>query len=259
MDLGIAGRRALVLGASRGLGRACALALAREGVEVAIVARDRARVGAAAAEIRAATGTEVTPVAADFRTAAGREAALTACPAPDILVTNAEGFPPGDFRDYSRTDWIAALDDMMLGPIELIRRSVDGMIARRFGRIVNIVSRSVKSPQADLPLSNGARAGLVGFVAGLARQVAPHNVTINNLLPGIFASDAQRRHVEGIAAVTGRAFDDIWAERARGNPAQRYGDPDELGAACAYLCSAQAGFVTGQSLLVDGGGFPGTF
>lgn len=259
MDLGIAGRRALVMGASRGLGRACALALAREGVQLTIVARDPERVGTAAAEIRAATGTEVTPVAADFRTAAGREAALAACPAPDILVTNAEGFPPGDFRAYGRADWIAALDDMMLGPIELIRRTVDGMIARRFGRIVNIVSRSVKSPQADLPLSNGARAGLVGFVAGLARQTVRHNVTINNLLPGIFASDAQRRHVEEIAAVTGRAFEDIWAERARGNPAQRYGDPDELGAACAYLCSAQAGYLTGQSLLVDGGGYPGTF
>jgi 3-oxoacyl-[acyl-carrier protein] reductase len=259
MDLGIAGRRALVMGASRGLGRACALALAREGVELSIVARDPARVAAAAAEIHTATGASVSATAADFRTAAGRDAALAACPAPDILVTNAEGFPPGDFRDYGRADWIAALDDMMLGPIELIRRTVDGMIVRRFGRIVNIVSRSVKSPQADLPLSNGARAGLVGFIAGLARQVAPHNVTINNLLPGIFASDAQRRHVEGIAAVTGRAFDDIWAERARGNPAQRYGDPVELGAACAYLCSAQAGYLTGQSLLVDGGGFPGTF
>jgi 3-oxoacyl-[acyl-carrier protein] reductase len=148
---------------------------------------------------------------------------------------------------------------MMLGPIELMRRTVDGMIARRFGRIVNIVSRSVKSPQGDLPLSNGARAGLVGFVAGLARQVARHNVTVNNLLPGIFASDAQRRHVEGLVALTGQPFDEIWAERARGNPAQRYGDPAELGAACAYLCSAQAGYVTGQSLLVDGGGYPGTF
>jgi 3-oxoacyl-[acyl-carrier protein] reductase len=259
MDLGIAGRRALVMGASRGLGRACAAALAREGAAVTIVARDRARLAAAAAELRAATGASVTPIAADFRSAAGRDAALAACPAPDILVTNAEGFPPGDFRDYGRADWIAAVDDMMLGPIELTRRALDGMIARRFGRIVNIVSRSVKSPQADLPLSNGARAGLIGFVAGLARQTVRHNVTINNLLPGIFASDAQRRHVEGIAAATGRPFDEIWAERARGNPAQRFGDPDELGAACAYLCSAQAGYVTGQSLLVDGGGFPGVF
>ncbi len=259
MDLGIAGRRALVMGASRGLGRACAAALAREGVEVAIVARDPARLARAADELRAATGARITPVAADFRSAAGRDAALAACPAPDILVTNAEGYPPGDFRDYARADWIAALDDMMLGPVDLIRRAVDGMIARRFGRIVNVVSRSVKSPQPDLPLSNGARAGLVGFVAGLGRETVRHNVTINNLLPGIFASDAQRRHVEGIVALTGRPFDEVWAERSRGNPAQRYGDPAELGAACAYLCAAQAGYITGQNLLVDGGGYPGVF
>ena len=259
MDLGIAGRQALVMGASRGLGHACALALAREGANVTIVARDAERLARAAAQIAAATGVRVTPVAADLRSAGGRDAALAACPAADILVTSAGGFPPGDFRDYARADWIAAVDDMMLGPIELIRRAVDGMIARRFGRIVNIVSRSVKSPQADLPLSNGARAGLVGFVAGLARQTVKHNVTINNLLPGIFASDAQRRHVAGLVALTGRPFEEIWAERARGNPAQRYGDPAELGAACAYLCSAQAGYITGQSLLVDGGGYPGTF
>lgn len=259
MDLGIAGKQALVMGASRGLGHACALALAREGAGVTIVARDRERLARAAAAIHAATGASVMPVACDFRTAAGRDAVLAACPSPDILVTNAEGFPPGDFRDCSHADWVAAVDDMMLGPIDLIRRTVDGMIARRFGRIVNIVSRSVKSPQPDLPLSNGARAGLIGFVAGLARQTVRHNVTINNLLPGIFASDAQRRHVDGLVAMTGRPFGEIWAERGRANPAQRYGDPAELGAACAYLCSAQAGYITGQSLLVDGGGYPGTF
>jgi 3-oxoacyl-[acyl-carrier protein] reductase len=258
MDLGIRGREALVMGASRGLGHACALALAREGANVTIVARDPGRLWDAAATIRAATGVKVTPVAGDFGSTSGRDAALAACPSPDVLVTNAAGFPPGDFRDYGRAEWIAAMDDMMLGPIDLIRRTVDGMIARRFGRIVNIVSRSVKSPQADLPLSNGARAGLVGFVAGLARQTVRHNVTINNLLPGIFASDAQRRHVDGLVARTGRPFDEIWAERARGNPAQRYGEPAELGAACAYLCSAQAGYITGQSLLIDGGGYPGT-
>jgi 3-oxoacyl-[acyl-carrier protein] reductase len=259
MDLGIAGRRALVMGASRGLGHACALALARDGAEVTIVARNPDRLARAAARIRAESAAKVTPVAGDFRTAAGRDAALAACPSPDILVTSAEGFPPGDFREYARADWVAAIDDMMLGPIELIRRTVDGMIARRFGRIVNIVSRSVKSPQGDLPLSNGARAGLVGFVAGLARQTVKHNVTSNNLLPGIYASDAQRRHVEGLVEVTGRTFDEIWADRVRANPAGRYGDPAELGAACAYLCSAQAGYITGQSLLVDGGGYPGTF
>ena len=170
MDLGIAGRQALVMGASRGLGHACALALARERVAVTIVARNPERLARAAARIRDETGSGATPVAADFRTAAGRDVALAACPAPDILVTSAAGFPPGDFRDYSRDDWIAAVNDMMLGPIELMKRTVDGMIAQRFGRIVNIVSRSVKSPQGDLPLSNGARAGLIGFVAGLARQ-----------------------------------------------------------------------------------------
>ncbi len=259
MDLGLSGRRALVMGASRGLGRACAEALAREGVALTIVARDRDRLARAAAEIGAATGAAVTSVAADFRTESGRAAALAACPAPDILVTSAEGAPPGDFRGWSRDDWLAALDDMMLGPIALIRASVDGMAARGFGRIVNVVSRSVKSPQLELGLSNGARTGLVGFCAGLARQVAGRNVTINHLLPGIFASDAQRRHVDGLVAMTGRPFDEIWAARAQASPAGRYGEPSELGAACAFLCSAQAGYVTGQSLLVDGGGYPGTF
>jgi 3-oxoacyl-[acyl-carrier protein] reductase len=253
MDLGLRGRRALVMGASRGLGRACAEALAREGALVTIVARDPERLARAAAAIGAAA------VAADFRTAGGRAAALAACPAPDILVTNAEGAPPGDFRAWSRGEWVAALDDMMLGPIALIRATIDGMAARGFGRVVNIVSRSVKSPQAELGLSNGARSGLIGFCAGLARQVAARNVTINHLLPGIFASDAQARHVEGLAATTGRPFDAIWAERAAASPAGRYGAPAELGAACTFLCSAQAGYVTGQSLLVDGGGYPGTF
>jgi len=258
MDLGLSGRRALVMGASRGLGRACAEALAREGVAVTIVARDTGRLATAAAEIGAASRRAVTPVSADFRAESGRAAALAACPDPDILITNAEGAPPGDFRDWSRDAWLAGLDDMMLGPIALIRATVDGMAARGFGRIVNIVSRSVKISQAELGLSNGARSGLIGFCAGLARQLAGRNVTINNLLPGIFAADAQRRHVDGLVAMTGRPFDEIWAERARGNPAGRYGEPPELGAMCAFLCSAQAGYITGQSLLVDGGAYPGT-
>jgi 3-oxoacyl-[acyl-carrier protein] reductase len=222
---------------------------------VTIVARDPGRLARAAAEIGAA----VTTVSADFRTESGRAAALAACPAPDILITNAEGAPPGDYRTWSRDEWLAALDDMMLGPIALIRATIDGMTARGFGRVVNIVSRSVKISQAELGLSNGARSGLVGFCAGLAREVARHNVTINNLLPGIFAADAQRRHVDGLVAMTGRPFDDIWTERARASPAGRYGEPPELGAVCAFLCSAQAGYITGQSLLVDGGGYPGTF
>jgi 3-oxoacyl-[acyl-carrier protein] reductase len=258
MDLGLSGRRALVMGASRGLGRACAEALALEGVAVTIVARDPDRLARAAAEIGAASGATVTPVAADFRTEGGRAAALAACLGPDILVTNAEGAPPGDFRAWSREAWLAGLDDMMLGPIALIRSTIDGMAARGFGRIVNIVSRSVKISQAELGLSNGARSGLIGFCAGLARQVAGRNVTINNLLPGIFAADAQRRHVEGLVAMTGQPFEEIWAARARASPAGRYGEPGELGAMCAFLCSAQAGYVTGQSVLVDGGGYPGT-
>ena len=259
MDLGLRGRRGLVMGASRGLGRACAETLALEGVAVTIVARDPGRLARAAAEIGEASGVAVTAVSADFRTAGGRAAALAACPEPDILITNAEGAPPGDFRAWSRAEWVAGLEDMMLGPIALIRATVDGMAARRFGRIINIVSRSVKISQAELGLSNGARSGLVGFCAGLAREVAGRNVTINNLLPGIFAADAQRRHVEGLVAMTGRPFDELWAERARASPAGRYGEPAELGAMCAFLCSMQAGYVTGQSMLVDGGAYPGTF
>lgn len=259
MELGIRGKKALLSGASRGLGRACALALAQEGVDVTIVARTRETVERAADEIRAATGVTVTPVAGDIAKPEGRTAALRVCPEPDILVNNADGPVPGDFRDWTRNDWIAALDTMMLSHIEMMRLSVDGMMARGFGRIVNIVSRSVKIPQIELGLSNGARSGLVGFVAGLARQTVAHNVTINNLLPGIFDSDAQRRHIEGMLEDGGKSFDQIWQERARANPAKRYGRPAELGAYCAFLCSTNAGFITGQNLLIDGGSYPGTF
>jgi len=259
MDLGIRGRKALVWGGSRGLGRACALALAAEGVAVTLAARTRAKLETAATEIHAQTGASVGFAVADITTEAGRAAALAVCPEPDILLNNADGPLPGDFRDWSRDDWIAALDAMMLGPIAMIRATFDGMVARRFGRIVNITSRSVKAPHAELGLSNGARAGLTGFVAGLARQGVRHGVTINNLLPGPFATDAQRRHVEGMVPGSGRSFEEIWRSRELANPAQRFGDPAELGAACAFLCSAQAGYITGQNLLVDGGGYPGTF
>jgi 3-oxoacyl-[acyl-carrier protein] reductase len=259
MNLGIAGRRALVIGGSRGMGRACAEALAAEGALVTIAARKVEPLQRAAAEIGAATGLPVNAVALDITTAEGRLSALDACPAPDILINNGDGEPPGDYRDWTREDWIRALDRMMLAPIEMMRLTVDAMMERGFGRIVNIVSRSVKSPQIELGLSNGARSGLVGFVAGLARQTIARNVTINNILPGIVASDAQRDHVRGLAEMTGRSFADIWDERARQNPAGRYGDPAEIGALAAFLCSAKAGFMTGQSLLIDGGQYPGTY
>ncbi len=255
MDTGLTGKRALICAASKGLGRACATALAREGVAVTITARGEAALQAAAEEIRRACGVRVTAVAGDITTESGREAALAACPDPDILVTNAAGPPAGDFRDWSRQDWIAALDANMLTPIALIRAVVDPMIARRFGRIVNITSGSVKSPIAALGMSNGARAGLTGFVAGLARQVARHNVTINNLLPGPFLTDRLRSLSALAAQKSGRSVDEEIAERGRAGPAGRIGDPAEFGDACVFLCSASSGFVVGQNLLLDGGAF----
>jgi len=258
MDLGIRSRKALLSGASRGLGKACALALAREGCDIAIVARTRDVLERTADELRA-TGVTVTPVVGDIATPEGRAAALEACPAPDILVNNADGRLPGDFRTWTRDDWISALDTMMLSHIEMMRLTVDGMMTRGFGRIVNIVSRSVKIPQIELGLSNGARSGLVGFVAGLARQTVGRNVTINNLLPGPFDTDAQREHVRGMVTEGGKTFAELWNARVAQNPAGRFGRPDELGAYCAFLCAAQAGFVTGQNLLIDGGSYPGTY
>ena len=258
MDLGIRGRKALLSGASRGLGKACALALAHEGVDVTIVARTRDVLEKTGAEIAQATGVKVTTVVGDITTAQGRSAALAACPQPDILLNNADGPLPGDFRAWSRDDWIAALDAMMLSPIEMMRLTVDGMMARGFGRVLNIVSRSVKIPQIELGLSNGARSGLVGFVAGLARQTVRRNVTINNLLPGIFDSDAQRAHVRALVE-PGKSFEELWRARGEANPARRYGRPAELGAYCAFLCSEHAGFITGQNLLIDGGSYPGTY
>ena len=255
MDLGIRGRKALLSGASRGLGKACALALAREGVDVTIVARKPDTLERSTAEIRA-LGVIATPVAADITTPEGRKAALDACPEPDILVNNADGRLPGDFRSWTREDWISALDSMMLCHIEMMRLTVDGMMARGFGRIVNIASRSVKIPQLELGLSNGARSGLVGFTAGLARQTIRHNVTINNLLPGAFDTDGQREHVRGLVDAN-NPYEQIWNARIAQNPAGRFGQADELGAYCAFLCSAQAGYITGQSLLIDGGAFPG--
>jgi 3-oxoacyl-[acyl-carrier protein] reductase len=258
MDLGIAGRSALVCAASKGLGRGCAEALAAEGVHVTIVARTGADVRAAAESI-VAKGGAARWVACDITTAEGRAAALAACPQPDILVNNAGGPPPGDFREWDRDAWIRALDANMLTPIELIKATVDGMIERRFGRIVNITSGAVKAPISFLGLSNGARSGLTGFVAGLARQVARHNVTINNLLPGPFATDRLKTTMQGRAKAAGSSFDEAWRAGQAANPAGRYGSPDEFGAACAFLCSAHAGYIVGQNVLLDGGAYPGTF
>ena len=258
MDLGLRGKRALVCAASKGLGRACAMALSQEGVAVTITARTRETLEQTAAEIRAATGGEVGIVAGDITTEAGRAEALAACPHPDILVNNAGGPPPGDFRDWERDDWIKALDANMLTPIFLIKAVIDGMIDRRFGRIVNITSASVKSPIPILGMSNGARAGLTGFVGGLSRQVAQHNVTINNLLPGPFMTDRLKQTTAGAAKASGRSVEDELAERAKAWPTGRPGDPEEFGQACAFLCAAGSGYIVGQNLLLDGGLFNST-
>lgn len=259
MDLGIRGRKALVFGGSRGLGRAAALSLAREGALVTIAARNRETLERAAAQLAQQSGSHVTPVVADLTRPEGREAALAVCASPDILINNADGPAPGDFRNWTRDTWIETLDSVMLGPIMMMRAVVDGMIERRFGRIVNVSSRTVKSPQVELGLSNGSRSGLIGFVAGLSRDTVKHNVTINNILPGIFDSDAQKQHIRSMVAMTGKSFEQMWEERARATPAGRYGSVDEFGDYCAFLCSEQAGYITGQNLLIDGGAYPGTF
>src|SRR5258707_7354199 len=229
------------------------MALAREGVDVVINSRSAGPLEATAEEIRRATGVAVTAVAADITTPAGRAAVLAACPDPDILVNNAGGPPIGDFRDWDEAMWMKAVNDNMLTPIMLIKAVVDGMIARRFGRIVNITSRSVKAPLPHLGLSNGARAGLTGFVAGLARQVAKHNVTINNLLPGPFATERQVDGLRKLSAKAGQDYDTFKQAREAELPAGRFGTAAEFGKACAFLCSADAGFIVGHNLLIDGG------
>ncbi len=259
MDTGLKGKKAIVCAASRGLGKGCAMALAREGVDLVINARGAETLEATAEEIRKETGVEVTTVACDVTTEEGRDQVLAACPNPDILVNNAGGPPPGDFRDWDRDDWIKAIDANMLTPIFLIKATVDGMIERKFGRIVNITSGAVKAPIEILGLSNGARSGLTGFVAGLARKTVRHNVTINNLLPGPFDTDRLKQPMAGAAKNAGKSIEEIAKQRAAANPAGRFGQPDEFGHACAFLCSARSGYITGQNLLIDGGGFPGTF
>jgi len=262
MDLGINGKWALVCAASKGLGKGCAKALVGEGVNVVITARGDEALQATAQELRALNpAVKVVAVCGDITTNAGRTQALAACPQVDILVNNAGGPPPGDFRDWHRDDWIKAVDANMLTPIELIKATVDAMAGRGFGRIVNITSMSVKAPIDVLGLSNGARSGLTGFVAGLARQtqLVTANVTINNLLPGVFDTDRVRTTSAGAAAKTGKPVEEILAARRATIPARRFGTPDEFGAVCAFMCSAQAAYLTGQNILLDGGAYPGTF
>lgn len=259
MDLGLAGKKAIVCAASKGLGKGCASSLANNGVDVTICARTTETLEAAAEEIRALGGGAVTTVACDITTEEGRAAILDACPSPDILVNNAGGPPPGDFRDWDRDVWIAAVDANMLTPIFLIKATVDGMIERKFGRVVNITSSSVKAPIEVLGLSNGARAGLTGFIAGVARKTVGANVTINNLLPGAFDTDRMNGNIAAAAKKTGADVAEMTKKRAASIPAGRFGDPYEFGEYCAFLCSAQAGYITGQNLLIDGGNYPGTF
>jgi 3-oxoacyl-[acyl-carrier protein] reductase len=258
MELGIAGRTAIVCAGSKGLGRGCAMALAREGVHVIIAARGAEALEATARAIRDSAQVNVTAVQADVTTEAGRAALLAACPEPDILVTNAGGPPPGEFTQFSLDDWRAAVENNMITPIALIGATVQGMMARGFGRIVNITSYSVRMPIASLELSNGARAGLTGAVSALARRAAPYNVTINNLLPGPFDTDRIRGNWAKAAEVSGRTLEEIGRESVKSIPARRLGTAEEFGAACAFLCSAHAGFITAQNLLLDGGAYPGT-
>ena len=264
MDLGIKGKWALVGGASKGLGFGCAQALAQEGVNVVMVARGADALQEAAKALRS-HGTQILVVAQDNTTEAGREAIWGVAGGPgknfDIVVTNAGGPPPGDFRDWDRDAWIKAVDANMLTPIELIRATVDGMAARGFGRVVNITSSAVKSPIDILGLSNGARSGLTGFVAGTSRssQLAGRNVTINNLLPGAFDTDRLRSNQKTIATKAGKSVEEVSEARRKTIPAQRFGTAQEFGETCAFLCSQQASYITGQNVLIDGGAYPGAF
>lgn len=257
MDLGIAGRKAVICASSRGLGRACAFALAQAGCEVVINGRDGKALDATAAELRQVTGAKVTPVQGDVATSAGQAALLAACPQPDILVNNNAGPPFSDFRQLTRQQILDGVIANMVAAIELTQRVIDPMMSKKFGRIVNITSGSVKMPLAGLDLSSGARAGLTAFLAGVARSVAGSNVTINFLLPGTFDTERLHSNIAANAKNRGISIDDARAQRIATVPAKRFGSPDEFGAACAFLCSAQAGYITGQNLLIDGGAFPG--
>ncbi len=259
MDLGIAGRKAIVCASSRGLGRACARALAEAGCEVVINGRDVKKLEAVAAELKSLTGAKVTAVAGDVATPEGQKALLAACPTPDILVNNNGGPPLRDFRELTRQNMIDGVIANMIVAVELIQKVLDPMVSRKFGRIVNITSSTVKMPLAGLDLSSGARAGLTAFLAGVSRTVAASNVTINNILPGAFDTDRLRGSLSKIAEMKSKNITEVAAERINTIPAKRFGDPAEFGAACAFLCSAQAGYITGQNLLIDGGTFNGAF
>ena len=264
MDLALNGKWALVCAASKGLGKGCAAALVREGVNVVITARGDEALQKTAAELRTLSaqtrGGDVRAVAGDITTPEGRAAGLAACPQVDILVNNAGGPPPGDFREWDRDAWIKALDANMLTPIALIKATIDAMAARGYGRVINITSGAVKAPIDILGLSNGARSGLTGFVAGLARSaVAARGVTLNGLLPGAFDTDRLRITMQGAATRTGQPVEELLARRAQAIPAQRFGTAEEFGAVCAFLCSPLAGYITGQNILMDGGTYPGTF
>ncbi|MES2191905.1 MAG: SDR family oxidoreductase [Pseudomonadota bacterium] len=260
MDLGIAGKWALVCGASKGLGLGCAQALVAEGVNVLMVARGAEALQASAEKLAESSTVKVQSVAADITTVEGRAAVFAIRKDFDIVVTNAGGPPTGDFRDWDRDAWIKAVDANMLTPIELIKATVDGMAARGFGRIINITSSAVKAPIDILGLSNGARSGLTGFVAGASRsRIAASGVTMNNLLPGAFDTDRLKATFSGAVQKTGQSLDVVMEARRKGIPAQRFGTPEEFGAICAFLCSVQASYINGQNVLADGGAYPGTF
>ena len=259
MDLGIAGRKAIVCASSRGLGKACARALAEAGCEVVINGRDAKTLNATATELANITGGKIIAVVADVSTAEGQKALFAACPQPDILVNNNAGPPLRDFRELSRQMMLEGVTANMVVAIELIQKAIEPMMHRKFGRIVNITSGAVKAPIAGLDLSSGARAGLTAVVAGVARTVADKNVTINSILPGAFDTDRLRGTLSKAAEKSGKSITQVAADRMSGIPARRFGEPAEFGAACAFLCSSQAGYITGQNLLIDGGFFPGAF
>lgn len=259
MDLGISGRTAIICASSKGLGRGCAQALAEAGCTVVINGRDAASLEATASQIRASTGATVIPVVADVSSRAGQDALLAAAPDPDILINNNGGPPPKPFRDVSREALLEGVVQNMATPLELVQRVVDGMIARRFGRIVNITSASVLTPLTGLDVSSAARAGLTAFLSGVAREVAHANVTINNVLPGSFDTDRLKSGLTKMAAIKGLSVDDFAAQRRKDVPAGRFGEADEFGKLCAFLASAHAGYITGQNILIDGGAFRGSF